>query len=261
MSFREDFVQADGFRIRYMEAGDGPPLIHLHGAGGPRLSRAHDMLAQQHRLIAFEMPGFGQSAENTRTATLPGMAATMAAAASALGIDRFDLWGTSFGAKVALWLAIQAPDRVTGLVLEAPAAIRPAGVLPPSGTPEQLAQLRYAHPERMPLPKAPDSAVAAQTRALVMRLRGPDRDEVLEARMRTLDVPTLVVFGTHDRLMPPELGRLYKELLPNGHLAFVYDAGHAVVAERPEAFAEIAGDFLERHGAFVIRRRESRILP
>jgi len=41
VEFREDFVEADGFRIRYCEAGDGPVLVHLHGAGGPRLSRAH----------------------------------------------------------------------------------------------------------------------------------------------------------------------------------------------------------------------------
>lgn len=261
MTFRENFIEADGFHIRYMEAGDGPPLIHLHGAGGARLSRAHELLSAQRRVLAFEMPGFGRSAENARTATLPDLAATMAEAVSALGIGRFDLWGNSFGAKVALWLAIQAPDRIDGLLLEAPAAIRPAGVMPPSGTAEQLARLRYAHPERMPMPAVPDPTVAAQTRALVMRLRGPDRDAALETQMRALNVATLVIFGTHDRLMPPELGRFYKQLLPNAHLAFVYDAGHAIAAERPEAFVEIVDDFLSRHEAFVIRRTESLIHP
>ena len=45
--FRElHFVEADGFRIRYMEAGDGPPLVHLHGAGGMRISPAHELLAR-----------------------------------------------------------------------------------------------------------------------------------------------------------------------------------------------------------------------
>ena len=59
MTFREGFVEADGFRIRYMEAGEGTPLVHLHGAGGMRLTPAHDLLSRHHRVIVFEMPGFG----------------------------------------------------------------------------------------------------------------------------------------------------------------------------------------------------------
>lgn len=262
MTFREDFVEADGFRIRYLEVGSGPMLIHLHGAGGLRLSRAYDLLAERYRVIAFEMPGFGNSPENTRSTTSPEMAATMAAAVSALGIETFNLWGTSLGAKIALWLAIQAPERVTALVLAAPAAIRPTDAKgPPSGSPEQMARLLYAHPDRMPPLTAPDPAVAAQTRRLVMQLAGPNRDAALEVRMRELETPALAVFGTHDRVIPPELGRCYKQLLPNGYLAFLYDTAHRLDAERPEAFVEIVGDFLARHDAFVIRRTESLILP
>jgi 2-hydroxy-6-oxonona-2,4-dienedioate hydrolase len=123
ISFHEGFVDAGGFRIRYMEAGEGPPLVCLHGAGGLHLSHGHDLLALKHRVIAFEMPGFGESAENTRTATIQDLAGTMAAAARALGIETFDLMGTSFGGKVSLWLAARHPERVRALVLEAPAAI------------------------------------------------------------------------------------------------------------------------------------------
>ncbi len=262
MAFRESHVEADGFRIRTLEAGEGPALVYLHGAGGLRMSRAHDLLSTRHRVIAFEMPGFGNTPENTRTATCPDMAATMAAAVSALGIEAFDLWGTSLGAKVALWLAIQAPQRVTALVLAAPAAIRPADAKgPPSGSPEQMAQMLYAHPDRMPPLTAPDPDVAAQTRRLVMRLVGPNRDEALETRMRALETPTLAVFGTHDRVIPPEMARFYRQLLPNGHVAFLYDTAHRLDAERPEAFVEIVDDFLARHEAFVIRRTESVLLP
>ena len=53
--FREHHVEADGFRIRYMEAGEGPTLVHLHGAGGLRLTPAHDLLAHQFRVIALEI--------------------------------------------------------------------------------------------------------------------------------------------------------------------------------------------------------------
>src|SRR5438067_3008717 len=148
-AFREGLVEADGFRIRYMEAGQGTPLVHLHGAGGMRLTPGYDLLCRHHRVVAFEMPGFGSSPENTRTRTMAELAATMAMAVRDLGIDKFNLMGTSFGAKVALWLAVQRPERVEALVLEAPAAIRLAGSEPSSGSPEEMARRLYAHPERL----------------------------------------------------------------------------------------------------------------
>src|SRR3984893_1848158 len=138
--FEEAHVEADGFRIRYMEAGKGPPLVHLHGAGGLRLTRGHDLLSRQFRVVAFEMPGFGQSPENTRTQSMPELASTMAKAVEKLGIESFNLMGTSFGGKTALWLALEQTKRVLALVLEAPAAIRPEGAEAPSGSPEEMAR-------------------------------------------------------------------------------------------------------------------------
>ncbi|WP_158923218.1 alpha/beta fold hydrolase [Acidisphaera sp. S103] len=261
MSFTERFVDADGFRIRYMEAGQGPALIHLHGAGGLHMTPAHDLLSRDRRVIAFEMPGFGDSAENTQSDGMEALASTMAAAVRALGIEVFDLLGSSFGAKVALWLAARHPNMVRALVLEGPAAIRPGGMRPPSGTAAEMAPFLFGHPDRVaPMPD-PDPTVAAKQRRLVGRLRGPDQDAALEDRMRGLAVPVLVLFGTLDRVMPPEMGREYKALLPNSHLVFVYDAGHLIAAERPEAFAEVVGDFLARREAFVITRRETMIFP
>ena len=259
--FKEGHVEADGFSIRYMEAGHGVPLIHLHGAGGLRLTPGHDLLSEKFRVVAFEMPGFGLSAENTRTQNMPELAATMAQAVEKLGIDRFNLMGTSFGGKTALWLAVQQKERVQALVLEAPAAIRPEGAAPPSGSPEEMARRLYAHPERLPPMPPPDPAVQAKTRKLVARLRGPDRDADLERQLRDLATPTLVLFGTVDRVIPPEMGHLYKELMPNSHLVFVYDAGHAISTDRPEAFTEVVADFLDRHEAFVISRTPTVIHP
>jgi 4,5:9,10-diseco-3-hydroxy-5,9,17-trioxoandrosta-1(10),2-diene-4-oate hydrolase len=91
-----------------------------------------------------------------------------------------------------------------------------------------------------------------------VRLR---RDADLDRRLREVTTPTLVVFGTLDDLAPPEMGRMYKEVLPNAHLVFVYDAGHAISADRPDAFAEVVNDFLERHEAFVISRAATVIHP
>ena len=260
-TFSEGHIEADGFRIRYMEAGHGAPLIHLHGVGGFRLSPGHDLLSRQFRVIAFEMPGFGPSPENTRTRSMPELASTMAKAVENLGIDSFNLMGTSFGGKTALWLALQQRERILALVLEAPAAIRAEGAAPPTGSPEEIARRLYAHPERLPPIPQPDPAVQAKTRQLVSRLRGPDRDADLERQLGDLATPTLVLFGTVDRVIPPDMGHIYKELMPNCHLVFVYDAGHAISTDRPEAFTEVVADFLERHEAFVISRTGTVIHP
>ena len=260
-AFSEGHVEADGFRIRYMEAGHGVPLVHLHGAGGLRLTPGHDLLSEKFRVIAFEMPGFGQSPENTRTQSMSELAATMGQAVRSLGIDSFNLMGTSFGGKTALWLALQQRERVQALVLEAPAAIRPEGATAPSGSPEEMARRLYAHPERLPPMPPLDPVVQAKTRRLVSRLRGPDRDVDLERQLKGLATPTLVLFGTVDRVIPPDMGHIYKELMPNCHLVFVYDAGHAISTDRAEAFTEVVVDFLERHEAFVISRTPTVIHP
>jgi len=260
-AFREGYVEADGFRIRYLEGGQGVPLVHLHGAGGPRLTPAHDLLARHFRVVAFEMPGFGLSPENSRTQSMPELASTMTQAVSKLGVDAFNLMGTSFGGKTALWLALQATERVLALVLEAPAAIRQEGAEPPSGSPEEMARRLYAHPERLATIHVPEPLTRAKTQPLVQRLRGPHRDADLESRLEELATPTLVLFGTLDAVIAPAMGRVYKELMPNCHLVFVYDAGHAISTDRPEAFSEVVVDFLERHEAFVISRTATVINP
>lgn len=260
-AFSEGYVEADGFRIRYMEAGRGAPLVHLHGAGGLRLTPGHDLLCRHFRVVAFEMPGFGHSPENNRTRSMPELAATMGQAIESLGLDTFNLMGTSFGGKTALWLALQAPERVLALVLEAPAAIRQEGAESPSGSPEEIARRLYAHPERLVAIPALDPAARAKAQPLVQRLRGPDRDPDLESRLPSLMTPTLVLFGTLDQVIAPAMGRVYKDLLAGCHLVLVYDAGHAISTDRPEAFAEVVVDFLERHEAFVISRTKTVIHP
>ena len=150
--FREDSIEAGGFRIRYQEAGEGPALVHLHGAGGLRLTPAHELLSRTFRVIALEMPGFG-NAENQRTQTIQDLATTMTSAVSALGLTRFNLMGTSFGGTVACWMAVQRRDLLAAMVLDAPSAIRPEGSEPVSGSPEEVAGRLYAHPERDSLPR------------------------------------------------------------------------------------------------------------
>lgn len=260
-AFVERYVEADGFHIRYLEAGSGPVLVCLHGAGGLRLSRGFDLLAERYRVILFEMPGFGQSPVNERSMSAAELAGTLALAVAALGIERYNLWGHSFGGRLACWLAVQFPERIDALVLAAPAAILPEGYPLPVATPEERRQRMFAHPERQPATPLPDPSLLAKHSALVQRVRGPRRDPDLEARLAALEVPTLVLFGTEDRVIPSVMGREYRQLLPNCHLVLVYDAGHAIDADRPEAFASVVHDFLERHEQFVVTRTSSLIHP
>jgi pimeloyl-ACP methyl ester carboxylesterase len=258
-TFREAYVDADGFRIRYMHAGQGRPLVWIHGGGGLHLSLAHKLLAKHHRVLALEVPGFG-NAVNERSSSYPQLAATLARAIRELGLERFNLWGTSFGGALALCLASAAHEAIEALVLEAPAAVLPPDAAPPPSNPQELRERLFAHPERqLPMPPA-DPAVLTKRRALMQRLGRPTREET-EAALGGLDVPTLVVFGTRDALIPPEMGRVYREKMPNCQYVLVYDAGHEVGADRPEAFASLVNDFIERREAFIVSQKSSLLHP
>ncbi len=260
-TFDERFVEVGNLRVRYLEAGAGTPLVVLHGAGGLRVSGAHHLLAARRRVILVEIPGFGVSALDHGAASLRELAQTIASATERLRLGRFDLMGNSFGGKLALWLAVERPELLCGLVLVAPAAIRPEGRPPLPDDPQELHQLLFAHPDRQPMAPPLDAEVAIRQRELVARLIGPSREAELEARLVALEVPVLVLFGTQDRVVPPEMGRLYPALIPRCHLVFVYDAGHLPDAERPQAVATLVDDFLERHESFLVRRRSGLVHP
>src|ERR1700742_540004 len=108
-AFGEREVDADGFAIRYLEgglpAGSAAPLICIHGAGGLRLSPMHELLARTHRVIAFEMPGFGSSPANEGSRDMAELAGSLCKALAALGVTSYNLMGTSFGGKVATHMA------------------------------------------------------------------------------------------------------------------------------------------------------------
>ena len=102
-------------------------------------------------------------------------------------------------------------------------------------------------------------AVQQPGRVTALVLESPMQEP--EAWMRDVHASALVLLGTHDAGAPPGLGARYKALLPNCHLVFVYDAGRDIAAGRPEAFADVVADFLERREAFVINRTPTRIHP
>ncbi len=232
LGFRESHVEADGFSIRVLERGSGESLVFLHGSGGLRLTPAHARLAEGRRVIALEAPGFGRSPSNPRTRDMAELAQTMVAAAGALAPGGFDLMGQSFGGKLALWAAIHSPDVVRALVLVAPSAIRPQDWFAPEGQDE----------------------VERKQADLAARLFGPPVDEALEARMGEIVCPVLALFGTRDELIPTSFARRYRQLMPKANVMFVYDAGHRILEDRPEATASLIEDFLQEPGGFLVNR-------
>lgn len=86
-------------------------------------------------------------------------------------------------------------------------------------------------------------------------------DEALLGRLGEIAAPSLALFGTRDTVAPPAAARHYRERIPACNLVFVYDAGHAMAAERPEAVASLVLDFLERHDLFLVRRESDLIYP
>ena len=102
---------------------------------------------------------------------------------------------------------------------------------------------------------------AMQTPERVMAVVLESPVEEPEAWMREVQAPALVVVGTHDAGASAGIGARYKALLPNCHLVFVYDAGRDIAVDRPEAFADVVADFLERREAFVINRTPTRLFP
>ena len=137
----------------------------------------------------------------------------------------------------------------------------------------------FAWPERCGLVGIADGAGAALRRALHEPERvetliliaatairpadgGVNRESAaLEGRLHDVKCPTLVVFGLDDTSVTPEATSSYRERIPNCSIAFVYDAGHDVAAERPDALANLVADYLGRRETFIVQNRSDVVNP
>lgn len=100
-----------------------------------------------------------------------------------------------------------------------------------------------------------------RVRALVLAAAPPPTDVALVERFAALEIPTLALFGTRDAEVPPETGRRWRALLPGCHVVLLYDAGHDLAADRPDALADLLLDFLSEPGAFLVNRRSAVLHP
>lgn len=234
--------------LSYSEPGNGDPVVLLDWT--PWESRAlADSLAASYRVLSFDPP--------TETGDTDDIARVVAGAAEAAGLDVYAVVGVSLGADAALRLALLRPQSVSTLVLVSPTCVAPSTARS-WRTPELAARVMLAHPENAESPR-PNPERAALLSSLAERWRA---DGVGASRRLTeLACATLVVFGQEDRLVSREAGGIWKAEVPNSSLSYVYDAGHAIAVDRPDALTNVVLDFVERRETFIVENRPSLINP
>jgi 2-hydroxy-6-oxonona-2,4-dienedioate hydrolase len=267
----------EGLPTRYLMAGEGPPLLLLHGVGDNALDWRWVMptLARHHRVYAPDLPGSGASAKPAADRYSPAFFERFVGALlDALGAERAAVVGNSLGGLAGLRFALSEPERVTALGLVASAGlgrkVSPAlrslsvpgygrmavswGRRRPGAAQRALGRsaLLFADPWRVPrnwlkeqyrLARLPGflNAQLATIRAQV-GIRG--QREVLLDRLPDLRTPTLVVWGERDRVLPPSQAHEAITRLPNGSLELIPNCGHLPQVEHPERFASSLARFL-----------------
>jgi 4,5:9,10-diseco-3-hydroxy-5,9,17-trioxoandrosta-1(10),2-diene-4-oate hydrolase len=268
------FVEFNGLKIHYDQAGRGPAIIFVHG-GGPgssglsNFSRNLLAFADGYRAIAIDLPGYGQSTKLRIKEPLWGYyAKVLAGFIDALGLGKAHLVGNSMGGAASLKTAIDFPEKVDRLVLMGPGGgyslfgqqlsdgIRslvtfygPPGpslqrlkafieylVFDPSSVPDELVA------ERLEQARDPETAEFMPLRA------GPDMppiEELWRERLDRLPHQTLLIWGREDRVNPMDQGLILMRQIPNARFLVIPRCGHWVQWEKADEFNRTVATFLE----------------
>jgi pimeloyl-ACP methyl ester carboxylesterase len=237
------WTQVGAARVAYRVAGDGAPVVLLHGlAGSGRWwARNVDALAARFRVFLLDLAGFGES-RGGPPVPLPGAADLVVDWMGRAGLERASFVGHSMGGRVASDLAAAMPDRVERLVLVAPAIFPTAAAPRPWETGAGMVRtLRHTSPAL--LPRLALDAGRAGPRILWRATR-----EVLtpgsENHLSRIAAPTLLVWGAHDGVVPLAVGHRLAALLPDAELVILPSAGHSPMWDRPDEFNRLVTDFL-----------------
>jgi pimeloyl-ACP methyl ester carboxylesterase len=273
LRFRE--VRTASGRLSTLEAGAGPPVVAIHGLGATKASFLPTVaaLAGDFRVIAVDLPGFGDSGKPLGAAyDARFFAETVVELLDELGIGRAHLIGNSLGGRVALEVGLRAPERVDRLVLLAPSMawrrtrpwapllrlVRPElGAMQPTSRAAVERVLDRVIPgardgwaaagvdEFMRAYLTPRGRAAFYAAARQIYLEEPEGEDGFWPRLRTLSRPALFVWGRRDRLVPIGFARHVTDALPTAeHLEL--DCGHVPQLERPREAHEAAARFLSR---------------
>ena len=259
-----DLLEVQGLRIAYERAGDGPPLVLLHGyVGDARGTWGHQIedLSDAFTVVAWDGPGIGRSSDPPETFRLPDFADCLAEFVNTLGLVRPHVVGLSFGGGLALELYRRHPGIPASLVL-AGAYAGWAGSLPPAIVTERLEQvlgLSDLPPGRFvsavlatmfsgSVPRQTVREFAANVarfhpaglRVMARSFAEADLRDVLPR----IGVPTLLLYGDQDVRAPLQVAEELHAAIPASKLAVLPGVGHVSSVEAPERFSEVVRDFI-----------------
>lgn len=271
--FEERFLDARGCRLRYLVAGEGDPLVLVHGLGGAAANwlALAPLLLPGRRLIVPELPGHGGSSPLPAAPSLSPYADRLGLLLDHEGAAPAAVVGHSLGGAVALRLALRRPEAVSALVLAAAAGISSAtrsaryaltitGILKPGRkiAPHRGRVARSALLKRLVFGRWGASDPAALPPQLVEALlAGPARhtDTVSAAKALVRDdlrhelervrCPVLVLWGARDNQLPVDDAFDYARRL-RAPLRVIADCGHLLIVERPAGCADAITGFLSR---------------
>ena len=263
----------------YLDAGAGPPVVLLHGLGATNASMLPTVadLAHDHRVIAPDLPGFGDSGKPVRAYDPGFYARWLVAFLDALGIDRAVIVGNSMGGRIAIELGLEAPERVESLVLFAPSlafkrfreatplvriAVAEIGAMPlvlPRPIVMTALRMMFARPERLRdawYDAAADefSRVFATPRGRMAFLSAARQIYLEEAhgeagfwdRLGALSRPALFLWGDTDQLVPWRFSRHVEAALPGARSVVLEDCGHVPQFEHRGRTHALVREFLGR---------------
>lgn len=231
--------------VRYRAVGAGPPVLLVHGLGGsPRWwSRTTEALAQAHRVILPELPGFGFGLRfglERSPFRLADAHEVLGGVMDRLGLGSARLVGHSLGALVCAGVAARVPGRVERLVLIAPPVrCAGAGLL---GNALPVARTLLGLPLAATLTVATD--IAARSPLALLRAAGELLGSEHAAELARILAPTLVLWGARDVLVPASGAAATAALVPGARLRLIPGAGHVPMLDRPDEVTRELREFL-----------------
>jgi pimeloyl-ACP methyl ester carboxylesterase len=251
----EEMVTVKGTAVRVLRGGPAgaPPLVFLHGAGGHTGWMAFlDELSRDYRVFAPEHPGFGKSDDPPWLDETGDLAFFYLDFIEALGLDRVHLIGTSLGGWIAAELAVRNQTRLASLTLVCAVGITAGGKpiddifrMPVEENLRRFYADRERAERRLGDMAKLDMDLVAKNRTTVTRLAYRPRfhNPGLGKWLHRITVPTLLVWGDKDGLVPPAFGEAYRAAIPGSRLVVLQNAGHAPFDERKDAFLAAFRDF------------------
>jgi 4,5:9,10-diseco-3-hydroxy-5,9,17-trioxoandrosta-1(10),2-diene-4-oate hydrolase len=262
--------------INVIDLGEGPPIVFIHGLSGswPNWLEQLPVFAANHRVISFDLPGFGHSPMPREQISISGYARLVDGLLDTLGVDAAAVVGNSMGGFIAAELAISVPQRVERLVLISAAGLSTYGnrgalrAVPvfrrlerritayaawTASKSETVARRRRLREATLGLVVAHPSRLGAALAAEQVRGAGkPGFVDAFEAnlnydfreRLPEIACPTLIVWGDSDRVITVRDAELYEQLIPDSRKVIFKDTGHLTMLERPDAFNALLTDFL-----------------